>query len=190
MKKDSPHIALGGIGIGSDESTDVLRWGAKATSLATLARLGLPVPPTFVIDVESCRIAGERGIAAIATQMGEAMVELEAVTGRKFGDEKSPLLVAVRPSATSSFPGMAEAILNLGLNDETVSGFAAQVGDQRHAQDCYRRFIQNYAHVVMGDDPTIFEDVHALYMEERGFVSATELQGSDSAELVSRFKAQ
>ena len=174
----------------SHTTSSIVTWGAKATSLATMEGLGLPVPPSFVIEVDSCRIASERGIAAIAKQMGEAMVTLEQATGRKFGDETVPLVLAIRPSAASSFPGMAEAILNLGLNDETVSGFATAMGDQRHAQDCYRRFIQNYAHVVMGDDPTIFEDVHALYMEERGFVSATELQGSDSAELVARFKAQ
>ncbi len=194
MTADSPILTLlgplGGIGIGFKGDAEANTWGAKALSLATLEKLGLPVPPAFVIDVEACRVAGEKGINALTTQLADALVAIEVATGRKFGDQQAPLLLAIRPSAATTIPGMAEAILNLGLNDETVAGMVAGGGDYRHAHDCYRRFIQNYAHVVMGDDPTIFEDVLSLYMEERGFVSATELQGSDSAELVQRFKAQ
>ena len=164
--------------------------GGKAASLALLQRLGLPVPPSAVIGVDNCRLAADRGVAAIGETLRGAIAGLEKDTHLKFGDAAKPLLLAVRCSATTTIPGMADAVLNLGLNDETVGGLAAVTGDQRHAQDCYGRFIQNYAHVAMGDDPTIFEDVHALYMEERGYVSATELQGSDSSELVDRFKAQ
>jgi pyruvate, orthophosphate dikinase len=174
----------------ADSNQHLATWGGKATSLATLERLGLSVPPSFVIDVETCRTASERGVSAITRTLQDAIANLESATGRRFGSATTPLLLAIRCSATTSIPGMADAVLNLGLNDDTVAGLAITMGDQRHAQDCFRRFIQNYAHVVMGDDPTIFEDVHALYMEERGFVSLTELQGSDAAELVSRFMAQ
>jgi pyruvate, orthophosphate dikinase len=71
-----------------------------------------------------------------------------------------------------------------------VDVLARESGELRFAYDCYCRFIQNYAQVVMGDDPAAFEDVLSLYMEERGYVSDTEMQGSDMRELASRFKAQ
>ena len=47
-------------------------------------------------------------------------------------------------------PGMMDTILNLGLNDATVVGLAERAQDERFAWDCYRRFIQMYAEVVMG----------------------------------------
>ncbi len=44
---------------------------------------------------------------------------------------------------------MMDTILNLGLNDQAVEGLAKKTGNPRFAYDCYRRFIQMYADVVM-----------------------------------------
>ena len=42
--------------------------------------------------------------------------------GKKFGDEKDPLLVSVRSGARRSMPGMMETVLNVGLNEKTIKG--------------------------------------------------------------------
>ena len=104
--------------------------------------------------------------------------------------KKSHLLLSVRPSVPLGVPNSVEAVLNIGLNDATVDALARESNDTRFAHECYRRFIQNYAHTVLGDDPAAFEDVLALYKEERGYVSDAELRGSDAKEIASRFKAQ
>ncbi len=100
-------------------------------------------------------------------QVASALRETERRTGRKFGDEKMPLLVSVRSGARISMPGMMDTVLNLGLNDETVEALAAGA-DERFAYDCYRRFIQMYADVVLGVDVHDFEERLEDFKDERG----------------------
>ena len=186
MSKKPSHSLTVPLGAATVALSEV---GSKANMLATMAKLGLPVPPGFVLTIEACRSLSAKS-ADLTAVIAAALKSLGEAEGKSLGDTKAPLLLSVRCSATVSSPGMAEAVLNLGLNDATADALAKQTGENRHAFECYRRFIQNYAHVVMGDDPAAFEDVLALYMEERGYVSDTELQGSDARELASRFKAQ
>ena len=84
----------------------------------------------------------------VASQVIEAMKDLEEIQGKKFGDLEDPLLVSVRSGARVSMPGMMDTILNLGLNDEAVEGFAKKTGNPRFAYDSYRRFIQMFSDVV------------------------------------------
>ena len=105
---------------------------------------------------------------------------LSSETGMRLGDAKAPLLLAVRPSVPAGVPSSVDAVLNIGLNDATAQGLAKAAGDPRFAYDSYRRLIQNYAHMVLGDDPAVFEDVLALFKEERGYVTDTEIKGSDA----------
>lgn len=44
-------------------------------------------------------------------------------------------------------PGMMDTVLNLGLNDEVVTGLAAKSGE-RFAYDSYRRFLDMFGDVV------------------------------------------
>jgi pyruvate, orthophosphate dikinase len=167
--------------------------GQRGAALCSLARMSLPVPPGFVISAEACRAIAANDADAIAElkkQIADGLAAIAKETNCALGDQKNLLLLAVRPSANVALPGTLEAVLNLGLNDETVVGLGKTAGDQSFAHECYRRFIQNYAHVVMGDDPTAFEDLLSLYIEERGYVSARELKASDGPELTQRFKAQ
>jgi pyruvate, orthophosphate dikinase len=164
--------------------------GNKAEMLCSMSVLGLPVPPGFVIGSDLCRVVADKAEVEIPLEVAQALVTLEQATGCALGGLQKPLLLAVRSSAAASIPGTGDAVLNLGLNDDTVEVLARESGELRFAYDNYCRFIQNYAQVVMGDDPAAFEDVLGLYMEERGYVSDTELQGSDMRELASRFKAQ
>ncbi len=167
--------------------------GRRGAALCQMAEAKLPVPPGFVLNAEACRViaANEPGtIAAIEALVSQGLSAIEAATGCALGDRKNLLLLAVRPSTPITLPGSLEAVLNLGLNDETVEGLGATASDHAFAQECYRRLIQNYGHVVLGDDPAAFDDLLNLYVEERGYVSAREIRGTDGPELASRFKAQ
>ncbi len=159
--------------------------GQRAAYLSEMAGLGQPVPPGFVITPKAAA-----SLDSTWPDIEEALQWLAADTGRALGNTAWPLLLAARPSAQRTMPGMMESILNIGLNDTTVEGLAKASGDPRFAYECYSRFIQNYAHVAMGDDTASFEDMTHLFMEERGYVSTLELRASDLKELVGRFKAQ
>ncbi len=94
--------------------------GGKGANLAEMTKLGLPVPQGFTISTEACTQYYEDGRQIndeIQTQINEAIVKMEEITGKKFGDLENPLLVSVRSGARSSIPGMMDTILNLGLNE-------------------------------------------------------------------------
>ncbi len=136
--------------------------GGKGANLAEMASLDLPVPPGFTITTEVCTEYYKNGRqypADLKAQVDAALARIEAAVERKFGDERKPLLVSVRSGARVSMPGMMDTVLNLGLNDETVSGLAAASGDERFAWDSYRRFIQMYGSVVLGVDHHRFEEI-------------------------------
>ena len=116
------------------------------------------------------------------------MVDLEQIQGKHFGDEEDPLLVSVRSGARASMPGMMDTILNLGLNDKAVEGFANKTGNPRFAYDSYRRFIQMYSDVVMEVPKSFFEKIIDEVKEEKGVHYDTELTVDDLKELVKRFK--
>jgi pyruvate,orthophosphate dikinase len=87
-------------------------------------------------------------------------------------------------------PGMMDTVLNLGLNDNTVAGLAAQSGNERFAWDSYRRFIQMYSDVVLGIDHYHFEELLEIHKERLGFQLDTELSADDLRNLVDKFKAK
>ena len=125
--------------------------GGKGANLAEMTNLGLPVPQGFTITTEACTQYYEDGRKIndeIMEQIMEAIVKMEEVTGKKFGDHENPLLVSVRSGARASMPGMMDTILNLGLNEEVVEVVAKKTGNERWARDCYRRFIQMYLSLI------------------------------------------
>ena len=166
--------------------------GGKGANLAEMANLGLPVPNGFTVTTEACTAYyndGKEISEEIRTQIFEALGKLEELQGKKFGDVSDPLLVSVRSGARASMPGMMDTILNLGLNDEAVEGFAAKTGNPRFAYDSYRRFIQMYSDVVMEVNKSFFEKIIDELKEERGITYDTEMTVEDLKELVRRFKA-
>lgn len=115
---------------------------------------------------------------------------MEKITGKKFGDKQNPLLVSVRSGARASMPGMMDTILNLGLNEEVVEIIAAKTGNERWARDCYRRFIQMYADVVMEVGKKYFEELIDRMKAARGVTQDVELTAADLKELAEQFKAE
>jgi pyruvate,orthophosphate dikinase len=166
--------------------------GGKGANLAEMTNLGLPIPQGFTVTTEACTEYyndGKKINEEIQEQIFAALKKLEEMQGKKFGDNNDPLLVSVRSGARASMPGMMDTILNLGLNDVAVEGFAAKTGNPRFAYDSYRRFIQMYSDVVMEVPKSFFEKIIDELKVEKGVHFDTELTTEDLKELVKRFKA-
>ena len=166
--------------------------GGKGANLAEMTNLGMPIPQGFTVTTEACTNYYDNGkkiSEEIQGQIFEALTELEKIQGKKFGDNEDPLLVSVRSGARASMPGMMDTILNLGLNDIAVEGFAKKTGNPRFAYDSYRRFIQMYSDVVMEVPKSFFEKIIDEVKEAKGVQYDTELTVDDLKELVQRFKA-
>ena len=165
--------------------------GGKGANLAEMANLGLPVPHGFTITTEACTQYYDDGkdiSPEIKKQIDKALKELEKEQGKKFGDNKDPLLVSVRSGARASMPGMMDTILNLGLNDVAVDAFAKKTNNERFAYDSYRRFIQMFSDVVMGVPKSYFEKIIDEVKNKKGIKYDIELTTDDLKELVKRFK--
>ena len=165
--------------------------GGKGANLAEMTGLGMPIPQGFTVTTEACTdyYASNRKIREeIVNQIFDAVSWLEEINGKKFGDTQEPLLVSVRSGARASMPGMMDTILNLGLNDESVEGFAKKTGNARFAYDSYRRFIQMFSDVVMEVPKSYFEKIIDEIKEKRGIKYDTELTEDDLKELIVRFK--
>jgi pyruvate,orthophosphate dikinase len=138
--------------------------GGKGAGLAEMTRLGLPVPPGFIITTEICEKfyeAGRRLPDGLMDEVRKSIRRLEGLTGKKFGERENPLLVSVRSGSPVSMPGMMDTILNLGLNDETVEGLANQSGNPEFAWDTYWRFMQMLGKIILGIDARKFNGIAA-----------------------------
>ena len=167
--------------------------GGKGANLAEMTNLGLPVPQGFTISTEARTRYYEDGktiAPEIMEQINTALVKMEEICGKKFGDMENPLLVSVRSGARASMPGMMDTILNLGLNEDVVEVLAKKSNNPRWAWDCYRRFIQMYSDVVMEVGKKYFEQLIDKMKEERGVTQDVELTADDLKELASQFKAE
>ncbi len=165
--------------------------GGKGANLAEMTKLGFPVPQGFTVSTEACTKYYEDGKVIsqeIIDEIKEKMAVTEGIVGKKFGDIKNPFLVSVRSGARASMPGMMDTILNLGLNDEVVKGFAELTQNPRFAYDSYRRFIQMFSDVVMGVDKSKFERILDKMKEDKGVSLDTELTAEDLQELIVLYK--
>ena len=143
---------------GTAAMKDVL--GGKGAGLAEMTNLGIPVPPGFTISASLCQPYLENGQfpPRLRSLVEQALQRIEAQTGRAFGARERPLLVSVRSGSALSMPGMMDTILNLGLNDTTVEGLAAESSNPAFAWDSYRRFVQMYGSVVYDVPKKDFSD--------------------------------
>ncbi|MBD3255773.1 MAG: pyruvate, phosphate dikinase [Candidatus Lokiarchaeota archaeon] len=176
---------------GGKELKDLL--GGKGANLGEMTKLGLNIPPGFTITTEAClRYFGEpeQTMKSIRPKVMQHLKLLEEKTGKKFGDEKNPLLVSVRSGAPMSMPGMMDTVLNLGLNDQSVVGLATQTDNSRFAYDSYRRFIQMFGDVVMGISDEKFERILDKYKRMKGRdAQDTDLEVMDLQKIIADYKA-
>ncbi|MEP7191369.1 MAG: PEP/pyruvate-binding domain-containing protein, partial [Actinomycetota bacterium] len=160
--------------------------GGKGANLAEMTRMGLPVPPGFIITTEACRTYLSEGAApaGMDAEINAHLAALEETMGRKLGQSDNPLLVSVRSGAKYSMPGMMDTVLNVGLNDESVQGFAKQSGNERLAFDSYRRLIQMFGKTVLGVDGELFEGALHAAKEAKGTLNDLDLDAEDLQALV------
>ncbi|MBH1939460.1 pyruvate, phosphate dikinase [Mobilitalea sibirica] len=166
--------------------------GGKGANLAEMTNLGLPIPQGFTVTTEACTDyynSGKKIRDEIKTQIFDSLKVLEEQQGKKFGDTENPLLVSVRSGARASMPGMMDTILNLGLTDVAVEGFAKKTGNPRFAYDSYRRFIQMFSDVVMEIPKSKFERVLDEIKEKKNVQFDTDLSADDLKEVIEQFKA-
>jgi len=176
---------------GNKDMKDLL--GGKGANLAEMTNMGLPVPHGFTITTEAClTYLGAGGHpAGLMEEVDTHLSALESSMGKGLGDARDPLLVSVRSGAKFSMPGMMDTVLNLGLNEASVAGLAAQTGDDlRFARDAYRRFIQMFGKIVMDVPADAFE--HALDEAKAAkgpSAQDTDLSADDLSALTDRFLA-
>lgn len=194
----------GGKADGNESMKNLL--GGKGANLAEMAghpNLRLPVPPGFTLSTEVCTYYYDHKKTypnVLNQQVQDALLKMEKITGKKFGDVKNPLLVSVRSGARRSMPGMMETVLNVGLNENTIKGIIEQSGDARFAYDAYRRLIMMYADVVMekagGAEPKGGKGIRKVLDEKlekvkhtKGYKFDTDLTVDELKKLVKDFKA-
>jgi pyruvate,orthophosphate dikinase len=167
-------------------SADVRSMGSKASGLLRLARLGLRVPPAFVLGTALCRDYFARGgklSPAIRGLLAAGLARLGDATGRRFGDVRRPLLLAVRSGAPLSMPGMMETILNIGLVEQTLHGLLRTTGNPRLVRDCYRRLVRDVTVVVHGGSAAPFEALIERQCQHAGVACVNDLDSVSLAEL-------
>ncbi len=174
---------------GNKDMKDLL--GGKGANLAEMTNMGLPVPHGFTITTEAClTYLAEGGHPdGLMDELDSHLATLEDSMGKRLGDPSDPLLVSVRSGAKFSMPGMMDTVLNLGLNEESLKGLAAQSGgDLRFANDAYRRFIQMFGKIVMDVPGEAFEDALDRAKEAKGGgASDTDLDDEDLRGVIAAF---
>ena len=185
----APHKFVFDFSEGGKDQKDLL--GGKGANLAEMVRMGLPVPPGFTISTEACRayLAAGTVPAGLDAEVAEHLAALEVARGKTLGDPDDPLLVSVRSGAKFSMPGMMETVLNIGLNDASVHGLAAQSDNPRFAWDSYRRLIQMFGKTVQHIAGERFEHALDEVKRAKGVTGDLDLDAGDLEKLIAAYKA-
>ena len=166
--------------------------GGKGANLCEMASLSLPVPPGFIITTETCLAyyaAGGRFPDGLWDDIKSYMAHVENSTGRGFGSDEAPLLVSVRSGAPISMPGMMDTLLNLGINDRTVTGLGRLMNSERTAFDAYRRFIDMFGRIVLSIDGEVFNEILDSHKAASGATQDQDLNADQLRRIVADFQA-
>ncbi|MDP2833797.1 MAG: pyruvate, phosphate dikinase [Pseudomonadota bacterium] len=165
--------------------------GGKGANLCEMTQIGLNVPPGFVITTEACLAFlddSQRALPlGVMDEVRMQLLRVESASGKIFGGRDNPLLVSVRSGSAMSMPGMMDTILNLGLNPDTLQGLIAQTGNERFAQDAYRRFIQLFGKVALGVPEALFDTEFNAVKAKAGVKHDVGLSARDLTEIADRF---
>jgi len=198
MTKKWVYLARNGMSVygeelGHEPSLDEAKtkFGGKGAGLMAMTAAGAPVPPAFTITTDACvaYMDTEEFPEGMWKQTLEALKDIEAQTGKKFGDPSNPLLVSVRSGARQSMPGMMDTVLNLGLNDETRAALARLTGNEWFSYDAYRRFITMFSDIVMDFSREHFEEKLNEVKTREGVRADTEVSLDGLKGLVDEYKA-
>src|SRR5450756_2139108 len=165
--------------------------GGKGANLAEMTRIGVPVPPGFIVTTEACNAflaAGNTFPEGMWDQMMASLADVEKASGKKFGDATNPLLVSCRSGAKFSMPGMMDTVLNIGLNDATVEGLAKLTENPRFAWDAYRRLIQGFGAVVLDIPDEAFEEALDAAKKQAGAKEDVDLTAGQLKALAGEYR--
>lgn len=179
------------IGHGMVSKVPAPDFGNKASNLAEMASLDIPVPPAFALNVSICEDYFKSGghlPGDVPTLLKEGIGVLEKATGLEFGSSKRPLLVSVRSGAPVSMPGIMETILNVGLNPETIRGLISMTGNPRFSWDSYRRLIEAFGTTVYGQERDIYNRISHKFLEQEGIGDEVELDSFSLRELIGEYE--
>jgi pyruvate,orthophosphate dikinase len=180
-------------GFAEGDGRNKMLLGGKGANLCEMTRIGLNVPPGFVITTEACLAFledSQRQLpAGVMDEVRRHMSALEKATGKIFGGAKSPLLVSVRSGSAMSMPGMMDTILNLGLNSTTLAALIRDTGNERFGYDAYRRFIQLFGKVALGVPDALFDEQFEAVKTRAGVKADVGLGPEDLRDIGERFLA-
>jgi pyruvate,orthophosphate dikinase len=174
------------IGHGVFDEVPSNEFGTKAAGLATMAHLGIPVPPAFSLSVTLCEeyyLGGERLPEDFPVLLRNGISFLETATGLVFGGSRRPLLVSVRSGAPVSMPGVMDTLLNVGLNQDTVRGLISLSGNPRFAWDSYRRLLQDFSRVVFRQDPRVYRTALSEILDDENLSDELEMGSKNLMDL-------
>ena len=185
------HVYFFGDGKADGTGTMKDLLGGKGAGLANMTNLKIPVPPGFTITTEACNsyFANKKKFPpGMWDQVLSNLKKVEKAMGAKFGDAKTPLLLSVRSGSKFSMPGMMDTVLNLGLNDTTLTALVEKTGNERFALDTYRRLITMFGSTVMGIERRLFEKALEAIKKRKEVRLDTDLTVEDLREMVGEFK--
>ncbi len=192
QKAEKQYLFVFGSGARHAEGPATMRTilGLRGAHLAELAQNGFPVPAGFTISTEACayfhKHAGQWP-AGLHDQIKSALRRMEAATGKVFGDSKNPLLLCVRCDAAVRVPGLMDAILNIGLNEQTVEGFCESVGNARAGWESYARLLELFGSLVLSEQGRLirqdFEAERSKLKDKYGASQSADLSAAHLREL-------
>ncbi len=136
--------------------------GIRGKNVMMLASLGAPILPGFIIPNETVEEIVNTGKDSKKFLI-EPIEKLERQMGKKYNDEKNPLLIKVVESPILNMI-KAFSIHNIGLCNKTVGGFATFVGED-FAYHEYRNVIIKLIELNLKseDDADRIEKLNILY---------------------------
>ncbi len=164
--------------------------GGKGAGLAEMTRMGLPVPPGFIVTTEACLqyYQNKKKLPeGLMEEVQAALKKVEEKTGKKFGSGANPLFFSVRSGAAISMPGMMDTILNLGLNEETLEALIEITSDGRFAYDAYRRFIQLFGKIALGVEEKEFDRILNETKEKAAVKDDTDLDADHLKDICKQY---
>jgi hypothetical protein len=88
----------------------------KGFILLKLSQLGYPVPDFVVLTAQAYTDRVKR----LEEHVADALQQLEIVTMQRLGDDKSPLVFAMRCATAYYIPGVMDTYLNVGVTESTL----------------------------------------------------------------------
>jgi len=128
--------------------------GIRGRRAVDLASMGLPIAPGFIIDSE---LTMKLPQVNLKERLKTHIKNLEKDTKKKFGDKDKPLLLKVVISSDLNVP-FFPSIHNIGMNDETVKGFANYT-NELFAFEEYHYLCMNLAKKVYDFTPEQIDEI-------------------------------